>query len=70
MLTYSVLFSSEAKNDLRDIYAFIARDSVFYGEKVTDTITDWCEQILSVVPHIGRVLSEEKVIREATESTY
>lgn len=67
MQAYKVLFSGDSKNDLCDIHDFIARDSLLYAEKVTETITDWCEKVLSVVPNIGRVLNEEKMIREATE---
>ena len=52
-----VRWSLTAGNDLQDIEAFIARDSVLHAITFIDRIVESTETIL-VTPHIGRIVPE------------
>jgi plasmid stabilization system protein ParE len=70
MQKYKIILMDVAEDDLHSIYSYIARDSEYYAEKVKDSIIQWCEDVLSIAPHIGHILHEGKMIREITETTY
>ena len=52
-----VKWSSVAKADLREIYAFIKKDSKFYAQKVASEIIAKSEALESF-PNMGRVVEE------------
>jgi len=52
-----VKWSSVAKADLREIYAFIKKDSQFYAQKVANEIIAKSEALESF-PNMGRVVEE------------
>jgi hypothetical protein len=70
MQKYKVIFMPSATEDILSIYAFIARDSIFYAEAVTRSIYDWSVKMFAVVPHIGQIIYTAKMIREVTEPQY
>ena len=69
MQKYRVTITPKAEQDILDIYAYIARDSLYYGEKVRQTITNWCRDVLSVAPQIGHMIDDAGT-REITEPQY
>lgn len=52
-----VKWTTPAKDDLKDIHDYIARDSKYYAQKVSLDIVDKSEQ-LENFPLMGRVVSE------------
>lgn len=60
-----VRWSRPAKQDLKQIYDFISRDSKFYAQKVVLAIVEKSE-ILKDFPNMGRIVPErnEERIRE------
>ncbi len=66
-----VKWSQPAKNDLRQIYDFIARDSRFYAQKVTLEIVKKSEKLNSF-PEAGRIVPEmgDNNIRELLIYSY
>lgn len=52
-----VKWTNPAKNDLKQIYDYIARDSKFYAQKVSSEIVDKSE-ILKDFAEIGRIVPE------------
>lgn len=52
-----VIWTDPAKLDLRDIHDYIARDSQYYAQKVSQDIVDKSEK-LNLFPEIGRVVPE------------
>lgn len=52
-----VNWTDPAKLDLRDIHDYIARDSKYYAQKVSQDIVDKSEK-LSLFPEIGRIVPE------------
>ena len=52
-----VIWSIPARNDLKRIYDYIARDSKFYATKVMQDIVKKSEQ-LNVFPKSGRIVPE------------
>ncbi|MCH8318528.1 MAG: type II toxin-antitoxin system RelE/ParE family toxin [Bacteroidetes bacterium] len=66
-----VEWSIPAKQDLKQIHDYIARDSVFYAEKVVEEIVEKSE-ILNDYPEIGRIVPElgDKNIRQLLIYSY
>lgn len=52
-----VIWTDPAKIDLRDIHDYIARDSKYYAQKVSQDIVDKSEKI-NLFPEIGRIVPE------------
>ncbi|MDQ2088267.1 type II toxin-antitoxin system RelE/ParE family toxin [Herbivorax sp. ANBcel31] len=52
-----VRWSNTSKLDLRQIYDYIAKDSVYYAKKVVNDIIDKSEY-LELFPNIGRKVEE------------
>lgn len=52
-----VKWTTPAKDDLKDIHDYIARDSKYYAQKVSQDIVDKSEQ-LENFPLMGRVVPE------------
>ncbi|MBI5894095.1 MAG: type II toxin-antitoxin system RelE/ParE family toxin [Deltaproteobacteria bacterium] len=52
-----VIWTNPAKIDLRDIHDYIARDSKYYAQKVSQDIIDKSEK-LNLFPEIGRIVPE------------
>jgi len=52
-----LLWTETAKNDLQQIYDYIAENSIFYADKFTDELFERVETIESF-PKIGRVVPE------------
>ncbi len=52
-----VVWSIPAKNDLKNIYDYIARDSRYYADRVTEDIVIESERLLRF-PKLGRLVSE------------
>lgn len=52
-----VKWSLPAKSDLKQIFDYIAKDSIYYAKNVTQTIVTKTE-ILTEFPEIGRVVPE------------
>lgn len=52
-----VKWASPAKDDLKDIHDYIARDSKYYAQKVSQDIVDKSEQ-LENFPMMGRIVPE------------
>lgn len=52
-----VKWTSPAKDDLKDIHDYIARDSKYYAQKVSQDIVDKSEQ-LENFPMMGRIVPE------------
>lgn len=50
-----IVWTNEAKKSLKSIADFIAKDSIFYAEKVTQSIYDEV-QVLLKHPEIGSIL--------------
>lgn len=66
-----VIWSDEAKADLRRVFEFIAKDSKHYGHKVTQEIAAKTD-ILDELPRIGRVVPEigDENVREISIYSY
>ena len=66
-----VEWTTPAKSDLREIHDYIARDSKFYAQKVTQTIVSRSEK-LNDFPEIGRIVPEigDHSIREVFVYSY
>ena len=66
-----VIWSIPAKQDLKKIYDYIARDSKYYAEKVSQDILERSEK-LNEFPQIGRIVPEigEVHIREVIVYSY
>ena len=66
-----VIWSIPAKQDLKKIYDYIARDSKYYAEKVSEDILERSEK-LNEFPEIGRIVPEigEVNIREVLVYSY
>jgi toxin ParE1/3/4 len=52
-----VKWTAPAKLDLRDIHDYIARDSKYYAQKVSQDIVDKSEKV-KLFPEIGRIVPE------------
>jgi len=52
-----VIWSDTAKQDLKQIYNYIARDSKFYALKVVEEIVEGSEK-LGLFPKMGRIVPE------------
>ncbi len=52
-----VKWTKPAKNDLKQIHDYIARDSKFYAQKILQDIVDKSEK-LKIFPEIGRIVPE------------
>ncbi len=52
-----VTWSLPAKDDLRQVRDFIARDSIYYAEKVAKDVVEKSE-ILDQFPQVGRIVPE------------
>lgn len=52
-----VIWTDPAKLDLRDIHDYIARDSKYYAQKVSQDIVDKSEKLI-LFPEIGRIVPE------------
>jgi len=52
-----VIWTDPSKEDLKRIYQFIARDSVYYAKEVIDKILSLSERLL-IFPNGGRVVPE------------
>ena len=52
-----VKWSIPAKQDLKQVYDYIARDSKFYAAKVSQDIVDKSEKLFNF-PKIGRIVPE------------
>lgn len=66
-----VIWSIPAKQDLKKIYDYIARDSKYYAEKVSQDILERSEK-LNEFPEIGMIVPEigEVNIREVIVYSY
>ena len=66
-----VIWSIPAKQDLKKIYDYIARDSKYYAEKVSEDILERSEK-LNEFTEIGRIVPEigEVNIREVIVYSY
>lgn len=66
-----VIWSIPAKQDLKKIYDYIARDSKYYAEKVSQDIVEKSD-LLHKFPKIGRIVPEigEVNIREVIFYSY
>lgn len=66
-----VIWSIPAKQDLKKIYDYIARDSKYYAEKVSQDILERSVK-LNEFPEIGRIVPEigEVNIREVIVYSY
>ena len=66
-----VIWSDEAKADLRMIYEFIAKDSKHYGRKVIQEIAIKAD-ILDSLPRLGRMMPEigDENVREIPMYSY
>ena len=66
-----VIWSIPAKQDLKKIYDYIARDSKYYAEKVSQDILERSDK-LNEFPEIGRIVPEigEVNIREVIVYSY
>lgn len=66
-----VTWTAPAKQDLRQIYDYIARDSKFYAQRVSQEIVERSEK-LDAFPEIGRIVPEinQDAIREVFVFSY
>ncbi len=66
-----VKWSGHAKQDLRQIYDFIARDSIHYAKKVAQDLVEKT-RTLDELPRIGRVVPEigNESVRELSLYSY
>ena len=66
-----MIWSDPSKQDLRQIYEFIAKDSTFYAQKVVSAIVEKSET-LNIFPYMGRIVPErnEERIRELLIYSY
>jgi len=66
-----VRWSDHAKRDLRQIYDFIARDSIHYAKKVAQDLVEKT-RTLDDLPRIGRVVPEigNENVRELSLYSY
>ncbi|MBA3582649.1 MAG: type II toxin-antitoxin system RelE/ParE family toxin [Gammaproteobacteria bacterium] len=66
-----VIWTLSAKQDLRQIYNFIASDSVHYAKKVTDDIYAK-PNTLDLLPRLGRIVPEinDETLREISVYSY
>ena len=66
-----VKWSIPAKDDLKKIFEYIAKDSKFYAEKVADEIVEKSE-LLDKFPEMGRIVPEieDSNIRELIIYSY
>lgn len=66
-----VKWSIPAKDDLKQIFKYIAKDSKFYANKVTDEIIEKSE-MLDKFPEMGRIVPEieDSNVRELIVYSY
>lgn len=66
-----VIWTETAKNDLKNIFNYIAYDSRFYAKKVTNDIVEKTEYLL-INPYIGTIVQEfrNKAIRHIISYDY
>ncbi|MFH1096878.1 MAG: type II toxin-antitoxin system RelE/ParE family toxin [Candidatus Desantisbacteria bacterium] len=66
-----VEWTDPAKQDLKSVYDYIARDSKFYAQKVSFEIVEKSER-LNIFPEIGRIVPEisEPNVRELLIYSY
>ncbi len=66
-----VIWSKVAKDDLKQIYKYISRDSKYYADQVVEKIIGKTEH-LENYPHMGRVVPEinNESIRELLVYSY
>lgn len=59
-----VKFTTQSQEDLEAIKEFIARDSIYYADFVTDQIISCAENLISMMPRCGRLKKESPETRE------
>ncbi|KUO78441.1 MAG: hypothetical protein APF81_09750 [Desulfosporosinus sp. BRH_c37] len=66
-----VRWSNPSKQDLKQIYDFIAKNSTYYAQKVVATIVEKADK-LNIFPYMGRIVPErnEERIREILIYSY
>ena len=66
-----VRWSNPSKQDLKQIYGFIAKDSTYYAQKVVSAIVEKSDT-LNTFPYMGRIVPErnEERIREILIYSY
>jgi len=64
-----VEWTAPAKLDLKDVHDYIARDSRYYAQKVSQDIVDKSEK-LEYFPEIGRVVPEIENQTNGNENRY
>ena len=66
-----VIWSDQAKTDLKAIHEFIARDSVHYAKKVTYQLVEKTDALMEL-PRLGRVVPEldDENVRELPLYSY
>ena len=66
-----VRWSNPSKQDLKQIYGFIAKDSTYYAQKVVSAIVEKSDT-LNTFPYMGRIVPErnEERIREVLIYSY
>lgn len=66
-----VIWSMPARNDLKQIYDYIAKDSIYYATNVVENVVSKAEN-LDEFPEIGRVVPEigDKNVRELIIYSY
>ena len=63
-----IKWSEIALDDLREIHAYISKDSKIYADRYVDKLFNWVDQLVSH-PKSGRVVPEynNEIIRELIE---
>lgn len=66
-----VVWADPAKKDLKYIYSYIAKDSIFYARKVLDDIIERAE-VVGTMQQMGRIVPEinRREIREVFVYSY
>ena len=59
-----VQFTPQADHDIWVIYDYIARDSLYYADLVTDQIVSCAENLISMMPRCGQLKKESPETRE------
>lgn len=71
---YNILYSLGAKQDLQEIYNFIAsnEDDNYYAQRVVETICSHCTGLLSPFPSLGKTIETdtEEELRMTVEKTF
>ena len=53
----TVRWTQTARDDLKAVWDYIARDSVFYADKFTDELLK-ATDVLEIFPEVGRIIPE------------